>query len=106
MYEKLVLREVQLPCVTCHATSHGYSRRPLKGKVKITSFNESRSLMQKHNPALFGVRFGDIGNINEQGKWLSAPGGRGQGCAQQHRRETVHKEEKRFHPPKNKSATA
>jgi hypothetical protein len=33
------------------------------------------------------------------------PGGRGQGCAQQHRRETVGKKEKGFHPPKNKSAT-
>jgi hypothetical protein len=31
--------------------------------------------------------------------------GRGQGCAQQHRREAVDKEEKRFHPSKNKSAT-
>jgi hypothetical protein len=32
-------------------------------------------------------------------------GGRGQGCAQQHRRETVGKEKKGFHPPKNRSAT-
>jgi hypothetical protein len=32
-------------------------------------------------------------------------GGRGQGCAQQHRREAVRKEKKRFPPPKNKSAT-
>jgi hypothetical protein len=37
---------------------------------------------------------------------LPPPGGRGQGCAQQHRREAVSKEEKRFLPPKNKSATA
>jgi hypothetical protein len=47
-----------------------------------------------------------LGALIKQGKWLSAPGGRGQGCAQQHRREEVDKEEKRFHPPKNKSATA
>jgi hypothetical protein len=47
---------------------------------------------------------GDTGNVKKQGKWLPPPGGRGQGCAQQHRREAVGKEEKRFLPPKNKSA--
>ncbi len=46
-----------------------------------------------------------MGVLKKQRKWLSAPGGRGQGCAQQHRWEAVDKEEKRFHPPKNKSAT-
>jgi len=49
---------------------------------------------------------GNAGNVKKQGKWLARPGGRGQGCAQQHRREAVGKEEKRFPPPKNKSATS
>jgi hypothetical protein len=48
---------------------------------------------------------GDTGNVIRQGKWYPSPGGRGQGCAQQHRREAMGKEEKRFPPPKNKSAT-
>ncbi len=56
-----------------------------------------------HNFLLWDIR--NTGNVKKQGKWLSAPGGRGQGCAQQHRREAVDKEEKRFYPPKNKSAT-
>jgi hypothetical protein len=46
-----------------------------------------------------------MGTLKNQRKWLSLCGGRGQGCAQQHRREAVSKEEKRFPPKKNKSAT-
>jgi hypothetical protein len=46
-----------------------------------------------------------MGTLKNQRKWLSLCGGWGQGCAQQHRREAVGKEEKRFPPKKNKSAT-
>ena len=54
------------------------------------------------------VLLGDIGDsekVKKQEKWLSLCGGRGQGCAQPHRRKAVGKEEKRFPPPQNKSAT-
>jgi hypothetical protein len=48
---------------------------------------------------------GNTGNVKKKGKWLPLPGGRGQGCAQQHRREAAGKEKKRFPPAENKSAT-
>lgn len=56
----------------------------------------------------FSVQLGDMGDrtkVEEQGK-VSPIGWRGQGGAQQHRRDRVRKEWENSHPQRKRSATA
>ena len=46
-----------------------------------------------------------MGDVKKARKMVISSCGRGQGWAQQHRREAVGKGEKGFHPPKNESVT-
>ena len=55
------------------------------------------------------VLWGDIGNngnVKKQGQLLFAPGGQGQGCAQQHRRDPAGKGGENFPPQRKNSASA
>ena len=84
--------------------------------MKVEEFHEKTSLregggpgimkcMEWQNPIVLLEDIGNTGNVKKEGKMVISSCGWGQGCAQQHRREAVDKEEKRFHPSKNKSAT-